>query len=416
MRSSTLLCIAGAIFSVSCHLLPSPAAILWTDRPEFALYAEQFNFAQDQYKVEVRYFESPALKLTETGANPDIVAGSWLKSSSTRNLFMPLDEILKKDPEMTESFYPRLLALGFIDDKQYLLPAAFNIKALVFARNQNLELSNPFTIGLEEIEEQGKAYNTLNRGAYSRMGFSPAWSNEFLFTTMVLFNASFRESDAAGQVAWENSSLDEALGYISRWINEANTNIQAEDDFTFKYFYEPPARLVLSGRILFTCFDSSLLFTLTPEVRENLDFRWIARNETIPLDANAVFYGIAKNGRSKKGAEAFTRWFFNLETQRFLLEQSKSKRINESSFGIAGGFSAMRTVTEQVFPQFYPGLLGHIPPESFLSPPNILPRNWESLKERVIFPYLQDRIRLKDAEETRPLERRITEWSRLNRR
>jgi len=50
----------------------------------------------------------------------------------------------------------------------------------------------------------------------------------------------------------------------------------------------------------------------------------------------------------------------------------------------------MKTVTEQVFPQFYPDLLGRMPPESYLSPPNILPRNWIAMKQRVILPYLRD--------------------------
>jgi hypothetical protein len=160
--------------------------------------------------------------------------------------------------------------------------------------------------------------------------------------------------------------------------------------------------------------DSAAFFTQAPERRENLDFRWIAGDETIPLDEGAVFYGVSKAGRAQKAAEAYTRWFFSPETQRFLLEESINKRLSENSFGIGGGFSALRTVTEQIFPQFYPALLGHIPPESYLSPPNILPRNWAGLKERVILPYLHDRIRGKEGEDARSLERRISDWSRLN--
>jgi ABC-type glycerol-3-phosphate transport system substrate-binding protein len=395
----------------ACAFLEPGAAVLWTDRPEFALYAEYFNAAQNQYKIETRYFEVPAQKLSGAGEGPDIVAGSWLKSASTRNLFSPLDELLGKDPRLQTAFYPRLLALGNIEGKQYLFPVAFNIPALVFARDKGPDLSNPFTIGLEEIKEKGRAYNAESRGAYSRMGFSPTWSDEFLFITAALFGASFRE---AAPLAWEAGALEAAIGYIRSWTKDANTGIQAEDDFSFKYFYDPPSKLVISGRLLFTYLDSSEFFTLPPETRGNLDFRWIAGDEAIPLSEGAVFYGIYKAGRAKKAAEAFTLWFFRAETQRLLLELSKNKRLNENSFGIAGGFSAMRTVTEQVFPQFYPGLLGHIPPESFLSPPNILPRNWVNLKERVILPYLHDRIRQTGEEEGRSLERRIGDWSRIN--
>ena len=203
--------------------------------------------------------------------------------------------------------------------------------------------------------------------------------------------------------------------WIQKWINEANTSIQAEDDFIFKYCYDPPAKLVSSGRILFTFMDSSVLFILPEERRANLDFRWIAESNSIPVDEGSVYFGIHKKAKAKKAAVAFARWFFSTDTQRLLLEASNSKRLLETSFGIGGGFSAMRTVTEQVFPLFYPSLLGSMPPESFLSPPAILPQNWMIVKEKVILPYLKDRIRHSEGDEIRSLERRITDWYRLNR-
>jgi hypothetical protein len=89
--------------------------------------------------------------------------------------------------------------------------------------------------------------------------------------------------------------------------------------------------------------------------------------------------------------------------------------MSETSFGISGGFSAMRSVTEQIFPQFYLGLLGHMPPAEFLSPPNILPVNWMAMKERVILPYLRDRARQPNQEGIERLERRIADWQRVNR-
>jgi ABC-type glycerol-3-phosphate transport system substrate-binding protein len=402
------------VFS-SCGLGQSTTVILWTDRPEFAFYAEQFNAGQDRYKVETRYFESPAQKLTEGGEYPDIAAAGWLKSASTRALFMPMDSLFNdKDGISKSAFYPRLLSLGNIDGRQYLLPVSFNIPAFVFARDYSQSLSNPFTIDMEEIMEKGKAYNVENKGIYTRMGFSPSWNgnDEFLFITATLFNTAFRE---AAPVAWDPIALEKAMTWVQSWIAEANTSIQAEDDFAFKYLYEPPEKLVSSGRILFAYMDSSNFFTLAQERRETLGFRWIAEKEVIPLDERNIYYGIHKKAKAKKAALAFTQWFFQADTQRLLLESGKTKRLNETSFGIGGGFSAMRTVTEQIFPLFYPGLLGHMPPESFLSPPNILPRNWMVIKERVILPYLRERIRASKLEEIRPLEKRISDWYRLNR-
>ena len=396
----------------SCSFGDSALAILWTDRPEFALYTEFFNTSQTKYKVEVRYFESPAQKLTESQASPDIVAASWLKNASVRNSFRSLDSLFSENGLSRASFYSRLLSQGNIDGRQYLLPVSFNLPAMIFARDLNQPPSNPFTIEMEEIMERGKAYNTEAGGVYTRMGFSPLSNDEFLFIAATLSGASFRE---AAPIAWDPLALEQTISWIKRWIAEANTSIQMEDDFGFKYFYDPPDKLVNSGRVLYVYIDSSRFFTLPEERRANLDFRWIAAKEMIPLDEWSVYYGIHRKTRARKAAEAFTFWFFNSESQKLLLEASKSKRLNETTFGIAGGFSGMKNVTEQIYPQFYPGLLGHMPPESFLSPPNVLPRNWMTIKERVILPYLRERIRNPIRDEVRPLERRITDWYRLNR-
>ncbi|MDR2095859.1 MAG: hypothetical protein LBP76_10145 [Treponema sp.] len=403
---------ACTVYENLTNLFKEPAvAILWTDRPEFALYAGYFNASQNEFKIETEYLELPAQKLTNAEKYPDIVAGNWLKSTSTRSFFKPLDDLFKDDIISQSAFYTRILDLGNIEGKQYLLPVAFNIPALVFARTQNESLSNPFTIEMAQIRELGKAYNIQRNGNFTRMGFSPAWNDEFLFITAALFNSSFRE---ASPVAWDALALERAIAFVQEWINEANNGIQAEDEFTFKYFYDPPTKLVLSGRILFTYMNSAQFFTLTDERRTDLDFRWISEQDTIPLIEGTIYYGIYRDSKAKKATRAFTQWFFQENTQRLLLETARKNRINETHFGIAGGFSAMRTVTEYVFPQFYPGLLGHMPPADFLSPPNILPRNWTALKEKVILPYLHERIRHESKDEIRSLERRIAEWNRLN--
>jgi hypothetical protein len=304
------------------------------------------------------------------------------------------------------------LAVGRIDRYQYLLPVLFNIPALIFNKDSIQELSNQFTIGFDEIKDLSKNYNTLNRGAYTRMGFSPLWNDDFLLITSVLFEASFRE---ASPLVWDAAALARSMDFVYNWTHEINTNNQAEEDFTFKYFFEPPAKLLQSGRILFSYMESSDLFTLSDESKQNLDFRWIMEQNKIPITDDAVYLGIPKRGKAFKAARAFVLWFFRTDVQRQLLEYSKANRINESVFGISGGFSALSHVTEQVFPQFYPDLLGRMPPSEFLMPPNILPANWVVIKERVILPYLHERARKEQTYETYSLERRLSDWSRMNR-
>ena len=398
------------LFLASCGLWESTTAIIWTDTPEFALYAEYFNSSQGKYKIEARYFESPAQMLTSSREHPDIVIGAWLKSASTRTYFQPLDKLLKKGIP-AEAFYSRLLALGNIDKRQYLFPVSFNIPTIVFAQNNEQSLSSQFVISPEEIRSLGKGYNQESRGAYTHIGFSPLWDREFLSTMARIFDVSFRE---ASPVAWESDALEQCVQYLQEWIRDANTSAAAEDEFTFKYFFIPPAKLATSRRILFTYMMSSDFFTLPEEQRKDLAFRWIAGGENIPLAEEAVYYGICKAGKAKQAAFAFTQWFFHEDSQRILLEECKNKRILESRFGIANGFSALKTVTEQIFPQYYPSLLGHMPPEAYLSPANILPQNWMAMKEQVILPYLHERIRNNPPEDRQSLERRISSWVRIN--
>ena len=161
--------------------------------------------------------------------------------------------------------------------------------------------------------------------------------------------------------------------------------------------------------------ESSAFFTLGQDSKNTLDFRWIMEQETIPITEGTVFLGIPKKGKSKRAARAFVQWFFRIENQRLLLEYTKANRINETVFGICGGFSALSQVTEQIFPFFYPELLGRMPPPEFLIPTDVLPINWAEIKERVILPYLHERARIENAEETYSLEKRLSDWMRMNR-
>jgi ABC-type glycerol-3-phosphate transport system substrate-binding protein len=410
--SMVLLVMSAGLFSCSLDSERKTTAILWTDRPEFAFYGEYFNAAQDVFKIEIRYFDSLAQKLATSPSHPDIVVGSWLKSASTRVFFKSLDGFFKRKNISKNTFYNRLLDMGRVDGRLYLLPVSFNAPALIFARDKGELLSSPFTVGFDEMKRLGKDYNIEKGGGYTRMGFSPLWDDDFLYITATLFNASFRE---AVPLAWDAAAIERAMGFIYDWTHEVNTNSQAEEDFFFKYFYDPSAKLILSGRILFSYMDSDDFFTLAEEQRNNLDFRWIAEDETIPLTEGSVYLGLPKKGRANGAAAAFVRWFFEIETQRQLLENSKNNRMHETSFGISGGFSALRPVTEYIFPQFYPGLLGHILPENVLSPANILPGHWAVLKERVILPYLRERARSASASGVYPLERRMADWQRINR-
>lgn len=411
MNKLIVLSIITAFSLGSCGLFQEKTAILWTDQPELAFYAEQFNLVQDQYKIETKYMKQPAQELVSTSLYPDIIVGNWLKSSSTRTFFLGLNELIDKERIRKNAFYPALLNLGRIDETQYLLPVSFNIPVLVFSAEHQDLISNPFTITLEEIKSLGQNFNIEKDAVYTNMGFSPTANDEFAFAVSVLFNTSFREGNP---IAWDPMALERSVVYLKTWIEEANTTIQNEEDFVFKYYYDPPAKLVLSGRILFACLTSNEFFTLGEDNRSQLAFRYISHNNVIPVDERMTYMGICKKGKAGEAAKAFIEWFYQDETQRGLLADSRQKRLSGNLFGIGNGFSALRSVTESIFPQFYPNLLGHIPPADYLNPPNILPRNWMTIKEQVILPYLHDRIRSENRSDVKTLEQRISDWYKLN--
>ena len=410
MRSLKICVLLLAVLFVSCG--GGKTALIWTDRPELALYAEYFNTVQNKYKVTVRYYEFLSSELENTNNSPDLVVGSWLKNSSTGDNFRSLDSVFGAKKLSRGVFYQRLLSAGRIGRKQYLLPVSFNIPALIFSRDTGQELSNLFTIEFDEIKTLGKDFNIITRGAYTQMGFSPLWNNNFLFITAVLSGASFTEADP---LVWDSAALDRSMNFIYDWTIEINTSNQMEEDFTFKYFFEPPEKLIQSGRILFSYMDSRDLFTLGADSKNNLDFRWIMDQNQVPFTEDLVFLGIPKRAKSRKAGRAFIQWFFQTENQSLLLEYGKANRINENVFGICDGFSALNPVTEQIFPRFYPELLGRMPPSDYLMPPNVLPSSWPGIKERVILPYLSERARSEKAGDIYPLERRLSDWMRMNR-
>jgi len=405
-----LIFLPAAVFLSSCEDMST--ALIWTDRPELALYAEYFNTVQNQYKVSVRFMESPTAELRRSNS-PDIIIASWLKNSSTQANFKSLNNLFSAAKLSRNIFYPLFLTFGRIERTQYLLPVSFNLSALIFSKDMIEDgLSSQFTIDFEEIKTLSKNFNTISRGSYTRLGFSPLWNDNFLLTAAILYGVSFSEAEP---ISWDSQAMEHSISSLKNWTDEINSGLKAEEDFTFKYFFEPPEKLIQSGRILFSYMDSRELFLLSDESKTYIDFRWITEQDNLPIADDIVYLGIPKWAKSEHAARAFIQWFFKIDNQRLLLDYFKSNGVNENIFGICSGFSALMPVTEQVFPFFYPELMGRMPPVELFAQPAVLPRSWASIKERVILPYLHDQVRSNNAEETTPLERRLADWMRQNR-
>jgi ABC-type glycerol-3-phosphate transport system substrate-binding protein len=372
----------AAALSTSCSSPAEGPAAVWTDSPAVALAAELFNGSQARYAVEVRWVDEVALAVRAAKRPPAVVVGRYLKGSLVRDAFRPLDYLFTRYRVNRESFYADLLALGEADGKQLLMPLSFNLPAVIFATGAAAP-ADEFTISLAEMAAPASSFG---RRAANRMGFSPRWDPDFLALAVGSLGAAFRQGK--GGLSWSGDGLARALDEVRGWTARVDGSAAAADDYQFKYLYAPAYQYVREGRALFAYMKSSDVFLVPEDKRSELDFRWFAADARVPVSDDVVYVAATRDGAGREAAEAFVAWLFSAESQAAVLELSKRTRAMESNFGIAGGFSSMRSVNERYFAKYYPALLGHMPPALSLSVPAALPEDWRAMRKDVLEPWL----------------------------
>lgn len=400
----------------SCAFFAPQAAVIWTDAPEFALYAELFNAGQRRYRVEVRWYPNLVAALGQAGRDPDLVVGSYLKSQASRGRFQALDYLFGELTVNQAAFYPSLLAQGDSGGRQILLPVSFDLPAIVFTSGGRANGAKKFLLGLDDLAAEAKAWNQGGSpgasSALTRMGFSPRWNPDFLVIAAEALGASFREGRP---LSWSESGLDAAVDKLRAWTVSVNSSPVLEDDFQFKYLYTPAYKYVAEGRALFSYMRASTLFLVPEEKRGGLDYRWYAEGGYVPIIEDAVYAGIPRKARHKAAAEAFLKWFYKDESQKAMLETARKTRNLEGSFGIAGGFSAVRAVTERTFPHYYRSLVGHLPPAENLAQPSALPGDWPEIDAKVVSPWLLETTARRAGTAGKPgeeLASRLASWTK----
>jgi hypothetical protein len=262
-----------------------------------------------------------------------------------------------------------------------------------------------FFLSPEIIESESSAFNEQNDTSFQQQGFSLLWEPKMLYLVTRLFETRFQET-SFGELIWRKEGLQNSIEYFDKWSEDINGGREKEREFTDKYLYDPGYKLINEGRILFYYTDIKSFFGIPGGKRDNLDFRWIAGEEEIPVMEDILYAGIPKASKNIKAAREFLSWFFQRETQQRLLESTQYKRMR--TFGISNGFSSLREINEIELPRYYPALVGHIPPESSFSFPRPLPADWEDLKERVLKPWLLGKVM--GMGEYRELEEAIQAW------
>lgn len=376
----------AALFA-SCSLFESSVAELRTDVPEIAIYAANFNASQSQFKLHVKYEPNLAASLSGKSPRPALAVGKFIKIPETRNTFQSLDHLFSELLLNQSSFYPGLLELGIQDGRQLLLPVSFNLPLVALSKAQEASMPDNFVVSLDDLERLGSTFNQKTKETFTKMGFGPRWSPEFMYAVIRLHGIDFKQGTTP---RWNYLALENGIDHLRMWSERANESALKEEEFQFKYLYLPSYRSLEEGRIAYAAMGSSSFFLIPEERRSSLAFRWLSKDGAIPLDDEVVYAGICRGAEGKQVAEAFLKWFYTEGTQRKILEDARRFRSIETSFGVAGGFSAIRSVNEKLFPLFYPTLLGRLPPGSYLSVPPALPAYWPDLRREVILPFLVD--------------------------
>ncbi len=409
MRKIRVLAVVAVVSVVlaACADEESRRIVVWTDIPEVAAYLELFNSYQQSYRAELQYREAPGEQLRRAEDQPDIVITRHLSNRETAERMRSLERVLSPNRVDPEAFYTELLERGSFDGTQRFLPISFDLPTIMFHRDHEIDLSS-FGISASELQQHGRAFNERSGERFINMGFSPKWSNRFLYVFAQTHGARFREQEDE-MPAWETERLEDALEALVSWDEEYNESAEEVVRFHDRYLYDPEAQLLLRNRIGFAYIDAGEFFAMRESQRELLEFRWYTDNSdgtSVPALDGPVSLGVPTTAANRSGAEAFIEWFYRTETHELLLQDLQRKRMQ--SFGILGGFSALRRVNEELFPRYYPELLGRVPEERFLRFPERQAVYWADLRSEVIEPWLGRRVSAEGAEES--LHERLRVW------
>lgn len=363
---------------------------MWTNNVDFVSFVELYNASQDKARIVARYYDAPTNKLASAtvAARPDILAGSYLQTGIEKKVFANLNSLFgKKGPLIRDDFYEPLLKSCSHNEKQYLVPVSYNLPSLVFDSSNYENVLGATMLSFDTIKEISKNYNAKNRaGVYTAMGFGPLWSKDFLYLVFrdkgVFFNVQGQK------ISYTENMFERSVDFVRDWVNEVNEGVKNEEDFAFKYLYMPFYSQVQNGRCLFSFASSRDLMSLSNDKIRALDFRWICNDGKIQIEDDFVSVGVLSKSKHKGAAKKFILWLLNEKTQRKILERKFKMNLETDSFGIAGGFSSLKSATEKVFPLYYRVMISNTPVADRLAAPQAFPANWERIKKNVVEPYI----------------------------
>ncbi len=403
-----ILVLLPLIFLTGCPKEENKTAILCTNRPEFTSYVELFNSSQEEYRIVISYNDKPRDELIGNGkCEFDLLIDSHLNSLQFNGKFASLENLFMEEKLDADRFYSVPFSQGEYGNQQVLLPISFQIPGLIFHSEQQFPEKDSFLIDLEQLENLNNEFSTKTEKGFTKLGLSLRWEPYLLYLISLLKETNFHESKT-GTLVWNSQNFRDSVELIRKWTFEINDGLTSEREFTQKFLIEPPYKLIADTRILCYYADAAEFYSISSQKREELTLRWLAEDELISVLPDVLFAGIPQGAPGIEAAKAFLAWFSNPDTQKELLASSQYKRTR--TFAIAGGFSALPKVNEQILPTFYPSLVGFIPSASYFRFPKPMPPNWPMIRDQVIIPWLEDQAASEKTEEL--MRERLEIWLR----
>jgi len=369
-----------------------------TNEPLTAFYIERFNQASSRVTAFVEYSEEPLSMLESEPSSADIVIGRGLTEARADGLFARIDDTADRS-----DIYSALLSSTRVGGAQRLIPLSYDIPAVMLGREPD-ENPHGATIELSELRTLAAEHNERSDTRFTRMGFSPLWNEEFLYTTAQIFGARFRHGPG-GRILWSSNALEETVEFLQEWSREHNEGFEAEEEFRERYLNQPPENLVAEGRIRFWPTSGAEFFSKPDAERERLEIRWLAHEGSIPVSESMVSAGIPRQADEPEAARELLQWLLTPEVQGELMAEADQQ--NEPAFGFFDGFSSVREVNRRIIPSHRPQLVGQKPGFAQLQPPDTLPDNWNRLRSSVVTPWIADIVRGRDGRSLRERIRRF---------
>jgi ABC-type glycerol-3-phosphate transport system substrate-binding protein len=367
---------------------------------------ERYNARQGDFRLEVRWRESPAQAVLD-GEAFDVVIGEELAAASVMDRLESLGDVVKPGRLDPAGFYPGLLGMGSRDNRPLAVPLSFDLPAMVFLRGALPDDLPSLAIDLETVRSLSRKVNAIGKGGgLSTVGFSPLWDREFLLLSVRIFGARPR-AGRSGTPSWDPAGLQAGVEFLRSWIADDNGGAALDRAFAERNLVQPWERLLASRKILFALMPFTEFLALPEEKRRDLDYRWLARDNAIPVRDTVLFAGVPRTARNKRGAKAFLEWFAGPAAQRELADVNRSLRLGV--FGVTSGFPALVALNEKDLPQLHPSLLGRVPAANLLAFPETLPSGWFRMRDEAVLPWLE---RAASTGAPEPLEDALLAWER----